>query len=178
MPLKKSTKKKQIKTKAKPKVNIKTTEEEAQEVTDLQELLPDSEAYYVSPKAFSKLILEYYKTDDMTDDLVKMAKKIAERLAYKPNFINYTYREDMVGDAIIKMVGALKHKKFNPAKAKGNPFSYFTKIAINAFKNRIKKEKKQHEAIMNYQEEVYNQIMHDVLHQNQAKNTSEVDFSD
>jgi len=172
MQLKKSTKKKI----AKPV--LKTAEEELKDVTDLQDALPDSEAYYVSPKAFSKLILDYYKTDDMTDNLVLMASKIAQRLAYKPNFINYTYREDMVGDAIIKMVGALKHKKFNPAKAKGNPFSYFTKIAINAFKNRIKKEKKQHEAVMNYQEEVYNQIMHDVMHQNRAKNTSEVDVSE
>lgn len=152
-----------------------TKKEEIEETNLLQEQLPESDEHYVSPKQFSKLILEFYETNQLTDELVLMASKIAQRLAYKPNFINYTYREDMVGDAIIKMISALKHKKFNPVKAKGNPFSYFTKIAINAFKNRIKKEKKQHEAVMNYQAEMYSQIMNDSFHQNKAK---VVTFSD
>ena len=113
--------------------------------------------HYVNAKEFQEQILEYYDTDEMTQELGEAIFNIANRLAYAPNFINYTYREDMVGDAIIKMVSALKNKKFNPRK--GNPFSYYTKIAFNAFCNRIKKEKRAHEAIKNHQAEVYDTLM-------------------
>ena len=85
--------------------------------------------------------------------------KIANRLAFAPNFINYTYREEMVGDAVIRMIEALTSQKFNPDK--GNPFSYFTKIAFHAFCNRIKKEKKIREALVNYQNSVYNEMIDD-----------------
>jgi DNA-directed RNA polymerase specialized sigma24 family protein len=78
---------------------------------------------------------------------------IATRLAFAPNFINYTYREDMIGDAIVKMVKALREEKFEPTK--GSPFSYFTKIAYHAFVNRIKKEKKASEVLAAYQEKIY-----------------------
>ena len=67
-----------------------------------------------------------------------------------------TYREEMVGDAVERMVQALTDQKFDPLK--GNPFSYFTKIAFHAFCNRIKKEKKGRDALVNYQNEVYNNI--------------------
>jgi DNA-directed RNA polymerase specialized sigma24 family protein len=130
--------------------------------------------YYVKPKEFSILIQKFYDTGDLTDELVLMASKIAHRLAYRPNFINYSYRDDMVGDAVIKMISALQNKKFNHEK--GNPFSYFTKIAINAFRNRIKKEKKQHEAVLGYQEEIYNELVTDVA--NRKMNTSHHDNSD
>ena len=113
--------------------------------------------YYVDPKIFQDQILVYYGDDDMTEELGSAIYNIANRLAFAPNFINYSYREDMVGDAIIKMVSALKNKKFNPDK--GNPFSYYTKIAFNAFCNRIKKEKRAHEAILNHQAEVYDTLM-------------------
>ena len=85
-----------------------------------------------------------------------MVAKIARRLAYAPNFINYSFREEFIGDAIIKMMQALKNKKFDPEK--GNPFSYFTKIAFNAFRNRIKKEKRTHDALQTYQENVFNTL--------------------
>lgn len=129
----------------------------------LQDDLPDSEDYYVSPKAFSLELMEYYRTNNMTDKLVTMASNIAIRLAYRPNFMNYTYKDEMIGDATIKIMSALVHKKFNPVKAKGNPFSYFTKIAVNSFRNRIKKEKKSHEALKAYQEETYGRIMSETL---------------
>ena len=137
-------------------------------------ILEDNDNYYVSPKEFGRLIQEFYDTDELTDELVLMASKIAYRLAYRPNFINYTYRDDMIGDAVIKIVAALQHKKFNHEK--GNPFSYFTKIAINAFRNRIKKEKKQHEAVLGYQEEVYNELMSDVMNTRKSRFNSDESF--
>ena len=66
-----------------------------------------------------------------------------------------SYKEEMIGDAIIKMVTALKRHRFMVGSGY-NPFSYFTKVAFRAFQNRIKKEKKEHDTIKRYQESVYN----------------------
>lgn len=65
-----------------------------------------------------------------------------------------SYKDDMVGDAIVKMFSALKNKKFR-LDSGFSPFSYFTTIAFHAFINRIKKEKKYHEAVNEYKEKVY-----------------------
>lgn len=65
-----------------------------------------------------------------------------------------SYKEEMIGDAIIKMITALTRKRFK-CKSGYNPFSYFTKVAYRAFQNRIKKEKKEHDTIHRYQNEVY-----------------------
>ena len=65
--------------------------------------------------------------------------KIANHLAYKANFINYTYREEMVLDGIENCITYLDN--FDPAKS-SNPFAYFTQITYYAFLRRIQKEKK------------------------------------
>lgn len=108
---------------------------------------------YIDPVVFSEQIVNFYGDKNLTDDLALSVQKIATRLAFAPNFINYTYREEMVGDAVVKMIKALREEKFNPKK--GNPFSYFTKIAFHAFCNRIKKEKKTKETLTEYQDEVF-----------------------
>jgi len=113
---------------------------------------------YVNQKEFMASMREYYDSDVISEELAIYIKKIAEGLSYAPNFINYTYKEEMVGDAILKMVQALEHKKFD-LENRDNPFGYFTTIAFHAFINRIKKEKKQREMINDYQEQVYNEIM-------------------
>ena len=66
--------------------------------------------------------------------------KIATHLSYRPNFINYMYREDMIGDGIENCIQYIHN--FDPDKS-GNHFSYFTQIIFYAFLRRIKKEKKQ-----------------------------------
>jgi DNA-directed RNA polymerase specialized sigma24 family protein len=65
---------------------------------------------------------------------------IANRLAYKPNFINYTYRDDMVADGLENAIMCINN--FDPAKS-SNPFAYFTQVVWFAFIRRIQKEKKQ-----------------------------------
>jgi hypothetical protein len=110
-------------------------------------------AHYVEPEVFKNQIMKYYETNVFTDDVAESIYKIANRLAFAGNFINYTYREEMVGDAVVRMIEALTTQKFDPLK--GNPFSYFTKIAFHAFCNRIKKEKKIRDALINYQNDVY-----------------------
>jgi len=66
--------------------------------------------------------------------------KIAENLSHRPNFLSYTFRDEMVSDAIENCV--MYADNFNPAKSK-NPFAYFTQIVWYAFIRRIQKEKKQ-----------------------------------
>ena len=64
--------------------------------------------------------------------------KIATHLSYKPNFVNYMFREDMICDGIENCVQYIEN--FNPEKSK-NPFAYFTQIIYYAFLRRIQKEK-------------------------------------
>jgi len=118
----------------------------------------DKEQFYVDPERFRTMISEYYKTDDCTKELGESINKIAEGLSHSPNFQGYTYRDEMIGDAIVKMYSALKFKKFN-IKSETSPFAYFTTIAFHAFINRIKKEKKHHETVESYKEDRYEQML-------------------
>jgi len=76
----------------------------------------------------------------ISDYIAECFVKIAEHLSYRPNFINYPFREDMVGDGIENCL--LYAHNFDPKKS-NNPFSYFTQIIYYAFLRRIEKEKKQ-----------------------------------
>jgi hypothetical protein len=66
--------------------------------------------------------------------------KIANHLSFKPNFVNYMFKEDMISDGIENCVQYIHN--FNPEKSQ-NPFAYFTQIIHFAFLRRIQKEKKQ-----------------------------------
>ena len=114
---------------------------------------PDKKVFYVEPKKFDEEIVKFYESGVMNNELAGMVSKISNKLSYAPNFINYSYREEMVGDGIIRMMKALISKKYNREKGT-NPFSYFTRIAFNAFRNRIKKEKHMHETHEKYRREL------------------------
>ncbi len=66
--------------------------------------------------------------------------KIANHLSYKPNFVNYMFKDDMICDGIENCVRYIHN--FNPEKSQ-NPFAYFTQIIYYAFLRRISQEKKQ-----------------------------------
>lgn len=114
--------------------------------------------YYVDPKDFKDAIAKFYETGVFENYLGDCINKIAAGLSHNSKFRDYTYKEDMVGDAIIKMYAALKNKNFDTTSAY-NPFSYFTTIAFRAFINRIKKEKRLHKAECEYREQVYEKHM-------------------
>ena len=121
---------------------------------------PKKTEFYVDPRELREELVNYYKTDNCTRHLGDMIHKIAHGLSYSSNFINYTYRDEMVGDALVKMYTAVTNKKFD-IESEHNPFSYFTTIAFHAFINRIKKEKKHAETLSQYKEKVYEQEMID-----------------
>ena len=108
--------------------------------------------HYIDNKRFCKSMEEWKKTlkeyeesgeekkPPLSDYIAECFIKIAEHLSHRPNFINYPFREDMVGDGIENCV--LYAHNFDPDKS-SNPFSYFTQIIYYAFLRRIEKEKKQ-----------------------------------
>ena len=107
--------------------------------------------HYVDNKVFLQAMIEYKdkcekaekrkrKKPPVTNYIGECFLKIANHLSYRPNFINYTFRDDMISDGIENCLQYLDN--FNPAKS-NNPFAYFTQIIYYAFIRRIQKEKKQ-----------------------------------
>ena len=107
--------------------------------------------HYVNNKEFLAAMVEYKKIcrrakrqkkskPPVTDYIGSCFLKIANHLSYRPNFINYTYRDDMISDGIENCLQYLDN--FDPDKS-NNPFAYFTQIIYYAFVRLIQKEKKQ-----------------------------------
>jgi len=138
--------------------NIPTVVEPEKALKEGKKPRGKEKVHYVNGREFEEEIRIFYNTDYISQKLGDSINKIAHGLSYAPNFINYSYKEDMIGDAIVKMVSALKNKKFK-LDSGFSPFSYFTTIAFHAFINRIKKEKKHHETVTNYKDRMYTDIM-------------------
>ena len=104
----------------------------------------DNKEFYSAMTEWKNLIIEAENVGDdkppVTEYIGDCFLKIAEHLAFKPNFMNYAYKEEMIGDGIENCL--MYAHNFDPKKSK-NPFSYFTQIIYYAFLRRIEKEKKQ-----------------------------------
>ncbi len=104
----------------------------------------DNKEFYQHMIAWKEEVLAAREKEEkdppVTDYIGKCFLDIATHLSYRPNFINYPYREEMIGDGIENCL--MYCSNFNPEKSK-NPFSYFTQIIYYAFLRRIQKEKKQ-----------------------------------
>ena len=83
----------------------------------------------------------YKKTGQMSERLGEMFLAIARRFTARSCFYGYSYRDDMVSEAVYRMVTQVD--KFDPDHPSGNPFAYFTQIAYHQVLNVLKKEKKQ-----------------------------------
>lgn len=75
----------------------------------------------------------------MTDTLARMLIKLCDRYASRSNWRNYTYNEEMRGEALVHLSHVAL--KFNEAKSQ-NPFSYLTQITQNSFTRVLNIEKK------------------------------------
>ncbi len=104
----------------------------------------DNEKFFKEISVWKTEVIEADEVGDtrppVTEYIGECFMKIAEHLSFKPNFMNYPFREEMIGDAIENCL--MYAHNFNPEKSK-NPFSYFTQIIYYAFLRRIEKEKKQ-----------------------------------
>lgn len=112
--------------------------------------------HYVNNREFSTAVVEYVKgvkkakadgthIAQIPEYIGRCFLKISEGLSHKPNFIRYTYREEMVMDAVENCVKAIMNYNVDAATRSGlpNAFAYFTQICYFAFLRRIVKEKKQ-----------------------------------
>lgn len=128
---------------------------------------------YIDPAEMEKLIETYYASgsDVISDRLAEMIQMIAVRLGLARNFYSYSFKTEMQGDAIVKMVTALKRKRFK-CNLGYNPFSYFTKVAYHAFQNCIKKHKKDFDTLKRYQDEMYENHICDGHVPNKKTNSS------
>ena len=108
-------------------------------------------AHYVDNKVFLQAMKEWKEKCDeaeqMGEEKPRVSNyigecflKIAYGLSHKPNFMNYTFKDDMVSDGIENCLQYIHN--FNPEKS-NNPFAYFTQIIYYAFIRRIQREKKQ-----------------------------------
>jgi hypothetical protein len=119
-------------------------------------------AHYVNNKKLYETLVEYKDKIKVCESEGKQLPRIPEyvgeciwqianRLSTKPNFVNYTYRDEMISDGIENCVMVIKN--FDPNKSQ-NPFAYFTQIIYYAFIRRIQKEKKQtyikHKSLENF----------------------------
>ena len=110
---------------------------------------------YINNKDFSTAVCEYvekYNANENEKPIVPNYvalgfQQIAEGLSRKPNFIGYSYRDEMVMDAIENCLKAIRNYNIEAATRSGKPnaFAYFTQICYYAFLRRIAKEKKQKE---------------------------------
>ena len=129
---------------------MKKEDEEVKKVKEVK-LKPREKPHYVNNAQFLEAMIEYRDNCEkakeqgkekppVTNYIGECFLKIANHLSYRPNFINYTYRDDMISDGIENCLQYMYN--FNPDKSK-NPFAYFTQIIYYAFIRRIQKEKKQ-----------------------------------
>jgi hypothetical protein len=109
--------------------------------------------HYVNNKEFLAALIKYREDKEIAEIQGKPKPpipryigecflKIANHLSFKPNFVNYMFKEDMISDGIENCVQYIHN--FNPEKSQ-NPFAYFTQIIHYAFLRRIQREKRQME---------------------------------
>lgn len=115
-----------------------------------------SPEHYVNNAQFSAAVVAYVEEANkeidagrpapiVTNYIAECFLKIAEGLSHKSNFVRYTYREEMVMDAVENCLRAIKNYNLEAATRTGKPnaFAYFTQISWYAFLRRIQKEKKE-----------------------------------
>ena len=121
------------------------------------------QAHYVNNADFSKAVVEYVKESNLAKEkkqptpivpnyIAECFLRIAEGLSHKSNFIRYTYREEMVMDAVENCLKAIENYNIETATRTGKPnaFAYFTQISWYAFLRRIAKEKKQQDVKLKF----------------------------
>lgn len=121
-----------------------------------EKIKPRDKPHYVNNRQFSYAVVDYVteanaakakgdKNPIVPDYIAMCFMKICEGLSHKPNFVRYTYRDEMVMDGVENCLKAIYNYRIDASTRTGKPnaFSYFTQIAYFAFIRRIVKEKKQ-----------------------------------
>lgn len=134
---------------------------------------------YINNKELYSEMVKYhsaYKTNkevEISNYIGKAILLICNNLSRKPNFCGYTYKEDMISDAVCDCVASVK--SFNVEKS-NNPFAYFTQTAWNAFLRRIEKESKQ--TVLKHKNLVNMYVMPETVVENDKSSVKSNEFSD
>ena len=128
-----------------------------------KKLKPKEKPHYVNNALFSQSVVDYVASKNaavekgevipvVTNYIAECFLKICEGLSHKSNFVRYTYREEMVMDAVENCLKAIENYNLETATRTGKPnaFAYFTQISWYAFLRRIEKEKKQQDIKIRY----------------------------
>lgn len=131
-----------------------------------EKVKPKDKPHYVNNREFSQAVVDYVKEVQAAEKagnpvpivpnyIAQCFMRIAEGLSHKSNFVRYTYREEMVMDAVENCLKAITNYKIETATRTGNPnaFAYFTQICYFAFLRRLSKEKKQQDIKFKFIEE-------------------------
>jgi hypothetical protein len=130
----------------------------------MNKVKPRDRPHYVNNAQFSQAVVDYVtilneardkkanRLPKVPDYIASCFLKISEGLSHKSNFVRYTYREEMVMDAVENCLKAIENYNLEAATRTGKPnaFAYFTQISWYAFLRRIQKEKKQQDIKMKY----------------------------
>ena len=132
----------------------------------MAKIKPKDKPHYVNNAQFSQAVVDYCtevqeakksetKLPIVPDYIATCFLKICEGLSHKANFVRYTYREEMVMDAVENCLKAIENYNIEAATRTGKPnaFAYFTQISWFAFLRRIEKEKKQQDIKLKYIEQ-------------------------
>lgn len=116
------------------------------------------DAFYIDPDKFRDAIVEFYATGEFSEKLGEFVYLLCKRVGNNTSWINYTYNDELVQEAILKVSRVLIRKKYDPYR--GNAFSYFSMVAINTIKNGIKQADKKETTLENYQSQMYEELVH------------------
>lgn len=132
----------------------------------MSKIKPQDKPHYVNNAQFSQAVVDYVtvlneakKTQEplpkVPDYIAMCFLKICEGLSHKSNFVRYSYRDEMVMDAVENCLKAVENYDIEAATRTGKPnaFAYFTQISWYAFLRRIEREKKQQDIKMRYIEQ-------------------------
>lgn len=142
---------------------VKKKEHLAEKEKTVTNVKPKDKPHYVNNREFSLAVVQHCEKVQaakrnnrdvpiVPNYIAECFLKIAEGLSHKANFVRYTYREEMVMDAVENCLKAIENYDIEAATRSGNPnaFAYFTQISWYAFLRRINREKKQQDIKLKY----------------------------
>ncbi len=110
-------------------------------------------ANYIDSSQMMQELVDYNNTGIISEELGAMFLKLARRYTSKPNFVGYSYRDEMISESVYRMISQIA--KFDVTHPARNPFAYFTQICYHCVLTLINKEKRQAEIKDNIRSKVW-----------------------
>ena len=111
---------------------------------------------YIDSKEMMEELIHYNDTGEITEVLGAMFLKLARRYTSKPNFVGYSFRDEMISESVYRMISQID--KFDVDHPSKNPFAYFTQICFHQCLTMINKEKRQTEIKDNIRAKLWDEV--------------------